>query len=502
MHLFAEKCTIDSQRGIFNEYTVAHDAMIKHDSRHMSITHSRKSDMVAFYTMFAGTFFLCISQSMMINALPSIMTEFSISAEYGQLITTGYIFGLGLFSAMSAVLVDRYSTRSLCLVSFAAFIAGCIVCIFAPDFTTLLIGRLLQAGGAGISLPLIQNVALIIYPENQYGKAMGAVGLIIGFAPALGPAVAGPIIDMLGWRAVFVILGVCVAGSAVLAAIFVRNLSPCRDAKFNVPSAILLCAGSILVMAGLTHAEASSIGDPLAWAELAAGFAILAVYAIHERKSADPLLHLGSFRSKRFSVDCILIIFGNASMMIASIMIPLYVQGVQGDSATMSGFVIMPGAILLGLLNPVAGRLYDKYGARPLALVGGLLIFAGTAAFVPCTAETPAWAITLIYGIRTIGIACIWTPMVADAAIALPPAEKAQATAISTSLRQTASAMLATVFVSIMSTNSPDASGISDYGFDISFTALAAFSLAMLVFTALCVRWKHTPRKTGRTSGN
>lgn len=454
--------------------------------------HASKRDMTAFSIMFIGTFFLCISQAMMINALPAILIEFDISAGYGQLITTGYIFALGLISAMTATLVDRFSTKHLCLFSFACFLAGCIIASTAQDFTLLLIGRFLQAGGAGISLPLIQDVALIIYPEEEYGKAMGAVGLIIGFAPAIGPAVAGPIIDLFGWRAIFWILGACVAVIFVLAVLFVHNLAEYRETKFNTPSMVLFCIGFILMMMGLTHIETYGFSDIASWGLLLVGFVVLAFYVRRDLFSSDPMMHLSSFRSRRFTVDCVLVVFAHASMMIASIMVPLYVQGVQGDTATVSGLIVMPGAILLGVLNPVTGRLFDRYGARALSVAGCAFILAGTAAFIACTPETLAWMFTLLYGVRTIGIACLWMPLAADASLALPPQEKTQATAITTSMRQLFSAMFSTVFVSIMAAFSVEPSGISDYGFDISFTILSLFTLGMLVLAFAFVRWNRT----------
>ncbi len=446
--------------------------------------------MIAFAIMYVGTFILCMSQAMMINALSTILAEFNISAGFGQLLTTGYIFALGLISASTATLVDRFSTKTLCLVSLACFIAGSILCVTATSFPLLLIGRLVQAGGAGISLPLIQDVALIIYPKEQYGRAMGAVGLIIGFAPAIGPALAGPIIDYLGWRALFVILGACASLVFLLAVFFVRDLAEHRDTKFNATSTALFSIGFVALMGALSVAESNGFTDPLGWVLFAGGAAALVGYVMWEQNSPNPMLHLRAFRSKRFTVDCVLVVFSQASMMIASIMVPLYVQGVQGASATVSGLTIMPGAILLGILNPVTGRLFDRIGPRALTLSGCALILIGTLAFVLCTPDTSPWTITAIYGVRIVGIACIWTPLVADASLALPEKEKNQATAITTSMRQLFSAMLSTVFVTIMSANSIEATGISDYGFDVSFLVLSALTAAMFVFAAVTVKWK------------
>lgn len=452
--------------------------------------------MVVLYVMFGGTFFLCLSQAMLITALPVILREFSINAGYGQILTTGYIFALGLISALSAALVYRFSTKRLFLVSLGSFLVGCVLCLVAQDFTTLVIGRFLQAGGAGISLPLIQNVALIVYPKEEYGKAMGLVGLIIGFAPAIGPVVSGPIIDYLGWRAIFLILLVIVGVCFVLALFLVRNMAHRREVHINIPSAVLYFIGCTCVMTAFTQLESFGPADPVVWGTFAVGVLFIVGYVRHDKRSRQPLLHLGCFRSRRFTIDTLFVIFGQASMMIASIMVPLFIQGVQGESATLSGLTIMPGAILLGILNPVTGRLYDRYGARPLAICGCVLILAGTIAFTFCTADTPFWLIILLYGLRILGISAVWMPMTADASVALPPGEAAQATAITTSLRQMISAVLSTVFVSIMALFTVDASGISVYGFSVSFWVLSALSSVMLMLALFGVKGRR--RKSGR----
>ena len=193
--------------------------------------------------MMAGTTAACISQSMMIAALPTIMQEFLVGAGLAQLITTAYIFTLGLFSAMSAYLVSKLDARRLFFIAMVGFIVGCCASLFATNYPVLLASRLVQAIGAGILLPLIQVVALSVYPKSQYGKAMGIVGIIIGFAPAIGPAISGFIVDAWGWRAVFVALGVVSAVVTLLAIPFAECDAQARNAS------ALRCAfcGAVLV---------------------------------------------------------------------------------------------------------------------------------------------------------------------------------------------------------------------------------------------------------------
>ena len=197
----------------------------------------KRQRTIVLAVMMSGTTAACISQSMMIAALPTIMHEYSVSASLGQLLTTSYIFTLGLISAMTAYLVHRVDSKKLFIAAMVCFVAGCAAALVAPNYPLLLASRLLQAGGAGIALPLIQVVALSVYPKSEYGRAMGLVGLIIGFAPAIGPTVSGFLIDFWGWRSVFVILG-AVSAVVVVLSFFVLSDVVKREAsreRFDVP---------------------------------------------------------------------------------------------------------------------------------------------------------------------------------------------------------------------------------------------------------------------------
>ena len=138
---------------------------------------------------------------------------------------------------MTAYLVHRVDSKKLFIAAMVCFVAGCAAALVAPNYPLLLASRLLQAGGAGIALPLIQVVALSVYPKSEYGRAMGLVGLIIGFAPAIGPTVSGFLIDFWGWRSVFVILG-AVSAVVVVLSFFVLSDVVKREGsreRFDVP---------------------------------------------------------------------------------------------------------------------------------------------------------------------------------------------------------------------------------------------------------------------------
>ena len=245
----------------------------------------KRQRTVVLAVMMAGTTAACISQSMMIAALPTIMHEYSVSASLGQLLTTSYIFTLGLISAMTAYLVHRVDSKKLFIAAMVCFVAGCAAALVAPNYPLLLASRLLQAGGAGIALPLIQVVALSVYPKSEYGRAMGLVGLIIGFAPAIGPTVSGFLIDFWGWRSVFVILG-AVSAVVVVLSFFVLSDVVKREGsreRFDVPSGLLYTLGFCGIMLGTTVMESDAAFDPVSLAALAGGALHVLVGAVQCR---------------------------------------------------------------------------------------------------------------------------------------------------------------------------------------------------------------------------
>lgn len=426
--------------------------------------------------MMLGTGAACISQSMMISALPAIMEEFSVDATLGQLLTTAYIFTLGLISAISAFLVNRVNAKTLFLVAIGIFVVGCAAALFAPSYWLLLAARLFQSGGAGILLPLIQVVALSIYPKSEYGRAMGIVGIIIGFAPAIGPSIAGFFIDFWGWRSVFVLLGiVALVPAAVSIPLLPRGIvpPPKHRERFDPVSMALYVIGLVGCLVAVTIMESSGFA-PEALALLVCGAAIITVFVRRQLRSDDPLLKLSCFANRTFAVSVMLVLVGHIAFMTGSVMVPLFVQDVQMDSATVSGLTILPGAVLLGFLNPVTGRYLDKHGPRALVAAGCVVLVAGTLAFVPLGPDTPEWVVTVLYGVRTVGVACLMMPLTAYGCAALPMEDLAQGNAIVTSFRQIFGSLACSAFIAVMSANSSNALGVDARGFGVSFAVLAA----------------------------
>lgn len=447
--------------------------------------------------MVSGTTAACISQSMMIAALPTIMHEYAVDASLGQLLTTGYIFTLGLISAMTAYLMNRVNSKKLFLTAMGCFVIGCAAALVAPNYLLLLAARLLQAGGAGIALPLIQLVALNVYPKSQYGRAMSIVGLIIGFAPAIGPTISGFLIDLWGWRSVFVVLGAITLVVMAATALFLDDVvrRPEAHEHFDPASALLYTTGFVAVMAGTTALMSKDASNLAALVPCAAGFIALVVFVRRELRVPNPLLKLSCFRDRTFTVSTLMVVLSHIMFMAPSIMVPLFVQDIQGQSATVSGLTILPGAIMTGVMNPVTGRYLDRHGPFPLLAMGGLLVFAGTVAFAVIDASVPEWIVTVIYGVRATGIACIMMPMTAHACSTLAEEDLAQATAIITSARQLIGSLSSSVLIAVMALAAANDLGVDLFGFHVSFWAQAA-----VCAVGIGIGMALLPRKHGKAS--
>lgn len=450
----------------------------------------KRERRVVLGIMMAGTTAACISQGMMIAALPTIMHDFGVSASFGQLLTTAYIFTLGLISAMTAYLVHRVNSKNLFIASMVCFAVGCAAALVAPNYPLLVAARLLQAGGAGIALPLIQVVALSVYPRSEFGKAMGLVGLIIGFAPAIGPAISGFFIDAWGWRSVFIALG-SVALVVIVISCFALTDVVKREGlreRFDVVSGVLYTVGFCCIMAAVTVLDSGSIVGAVGLGVFAA--ATLAVFARRQLRLEHPLLKISCFRNRTFTVATVLVLMSQVAFMAGSIMVPLFVQDVQGQSATISGLTILPGALLLGILNPFTGRMLDRHGPRPLIYAGSAVLVAGTLAFVACDASTPAWVVTLLFGVRTVGVACLMMPMTAYGCAALDTDDIAQGTAIMTSFRQIFGAVASSALIVVMVRTSLNSPQVDAFGFGVSFEVQAA-----LIVVGLLVAIAFLPRE-------
>lgn len=397
-----------------------------------------------------GTFCTVLNQTLLTTAFPTLMKAFNISASSVQWLTTGFLLVNGIMIPISAFLINRFESKKLYLGAMSIFLAGTIICFFAPSFAILLTGRLVQAAGVGISMPLLQNIMLSIFPPEKRGSAMGMSGIVIGLAPALGPTLSGFIIDNYQWRDLFGMVIPIVVLVLILAFFLMKSVIQLTHPTIDVLSALLSTIGFGSLLYGFSSVGDDGWGSAKVLGFLFVGVVVIIAFAWRQLHSEHPFLELRVFKSPTFTIAAILSGVVNMAMVGAELVLPLYIQNIRGESAFHSGLMLLPGALVMAPMMPITGAIFDKYGAKRLAISGMFILTAATLPFAFLTAETPIAMIVILYAIRMFGISMVMMPVTTSGMNALPMNLISHGTAVNNTFRQIASSIGTAILISIL----------------------------------------------------
>ncbi|MBU8788487.1 MULTISPECIES: DHA2 family efflux MFS transporter permease subunit [Bacillus] len=386
--------------------------------------------------LMAGLFLAILNQTLLNVAMPHLMTEFNVSATTIQWLTTGYMLVNGVLIPLSAFLILRFGGRSLFLTAMALFTIGTFVCGIAPNFSTMLIGRLIQAAGGGILQPLVMTTILFIFPPESRGKGMGIFGLAMMFAPAVGPTLSGWIIENYSWRIMFyglVPIGVIVI---IFGFLLFKNMTEPKKVKLDVAGAILSIVGFASLLYGVSEAGSDGWDDPIVLTTVIVGAIGIIAFIVQQLKSKDPMLDFRVFKYDMFSLSSVINAIITVAMFAGMFLLPIYLQNLVGFTALQSGLLLLPGAIVMLIMSPISGILFDKVGPRPLAIVGLLITAVTTYEFTTLTLDTPYMHIVVIYAIRAFGMSLLMMPIMTAGMNQLPKQLNSHGTAMANTLRQ------------------------------------------------------------------
>lgn len=403
-----------------------------------------------------GTFCTVLNQTLLTTAFPALMKAFNISASSVQWLTTGFLLVNGIMIPISAWLINKFSSKRLYLTAMTIFLIGTITCFVAPNFSTLLIGRLIQSAGVGISMPLLQNIMLSIFPPEKRGSAMGMAGIVIGLAPALGPTLSGWIIDHYTWRDLFGMVIPIVILVLVLAFFLMKSVIQLSNPSIDVLSAFLSTVGFGSLLYGFSSVGNDGWGSSKVISFLVIGVFVIGLFVWRQLHLEHPFLELRVFKSPTFTIAAILSGVVNMAMVGAEMVLPLYIQNIRGESAFHSGLMLLPGALIMGLMMPITGAIFDKHGAKRLAISGMLILTAATLPFAFLTQETPIVMIVILYAIRMFGISMVMMPVTTSGMNALPMNLISHGTAVNNTFRQVASSIGTAVLISILTNVTKD----------------------------------------------
>lgn len=397
-----------------------------------------------------GAFCTVLNQTILATAFPTLMKAFDINTSTVQWLTTGFLMVNGIMIPVSAYLSNRFNTKVLYTSAMLIFEIGTITAWLAPNFGTLLVGRLVQAVGVGITMPLMQTIMLTIFPPDKRGAAMGINGLVIGLAPAIGPTLSGWVIDNYSWRDLFGMIIPIVAVVIILAPILVKNVIQTHHPKLDIPSLIISTLGFGSMLYGFSSVGDKGWLDPEVITTIIIGCILVAFLVLRQRKLDHPFLDFRVFKTFEFSLATTLSSITMMAMVAVELVVPMYLQIVHGMSAFHSGLTLLFGAIFMGAMSPITGNLFDRYGARRLATTGMFILTIGTIPFAFVNRDTPTLDVVMLYAIRMFGISMVMMPVTTSGMNALPFDLIAHGTAVNNTMRQIATSVGTAILMSVL----------------------------------------------------
>lgn len=388
-------------------------------------------------------------------ALPRIMEDLNIPASTGQWLNTSYLLTMALVIPLTGYFQQRYSARRIYLVAMSLFTVGTVIGGLAPSFLVLVLARVVQASGGALIFPLLMTTIMTMVPESHRGKVMGNISIAISVAPALGPPISGLILNVFNWRWLFWLIVPIALLTSVFGFLRMGKSEPQQKPTIDALSVVL----SAFAFGGLIYGL-SGIGDqargtavispygPLAVGVVAMVWLVLRQIKLGPRDQA--LLNMGPFRSRNFSVSVSLMVFLNMALFGVGILTPIYTQQVLGISPLVTGLMLLPGGLLMGLLGPVTGNLYDKFGARKIIIPAAIVVSITCWYMITFDHQTTLWQVLacniVLYG----ALGFMFPPLFTDSMASVEPALYPHASAIIGSFQQVAGAAGTALFVTTL----------------------------------------------------
>lgn len=417
-----------------------------------STLQQKKPPYLMLAVLFIGAFVSFLNNSLLNVALPSIMVDLKIK-DYStvQWLATGYMLVSGVLIPASAFLITRFSNRNLFITSMAIFTVGTATAAFAPNFGVLLTGRMIQAAGSSVMGPLLMNIMLVSFPREKRGAAMGIFGLVMITAPAIGPTLSGYIVEYYDWRLLFEMILPLAVISLILGIWKSKNvMEQNKNATIDYLSVILSCIGFGGLLYGFSSASADGWTDTIVLITLIVGAISLVAFIVRQLQLKEPLLDLRVYKYPMFALASIIAIVNAVAMFSGMILTPAYVQSVRGISPLHSGLMMLPGAIIMGIMSPITGKLFDKFGPRMLAVVGLVVTAVSTYMLANLQIDSSYAYIILVYTLRMFGMSMVMMPIMTNGLNQLPNRLNPHGTAINNTAQQVSGSIGTAVLVTIM----------------------------------------------------
>ncbi|WP_026908023.1 MDR family MFS transporter [Paucisalibacillus globulus] len=416
-----------------------------------TLNQQTKPPYIMLVVLFIGAFVSFLNNSLLNVALPTIMNDLGVDYPTVQWLATGYMLVSGVLIPASAFLIVRFTNRQLFITAMSIFTLGTALAAFAPNFGLLLTGRMVQAAGSSVMGPLLMNIMLVSFPREKRGTAMGVFGLVMITAPAIGPTLSGYIVQYYDWRFLFEMILPLAIISLLLAIWKAENvMETFKNATIDYLSVILSTIGFGGLLYGVSTVSSNGWTDSTVLTTLIVGGISLILFIVRQSKLEKPLLDLKVYKYPMFTLAFIISVVNAMAMFSGMILTPAYVQDVRGISPLDSGLMMLPGAIVMGIMSPITGKLFDKFGPRSLGVIGLAITAVSTYLLSELQIDSSYAYIILVYTLRMLGMSMVMMPIMTNGLNQLPNRLNPHGTAINNTAQQVAGSLGTAIFVTIM----------------------------------------------------
>ncbi|GGU16850.1 MDR family MFS transporter [Nocardioides albus] len=439
-----------------------------------------------------ATFVVILNETIMLNAIPNLMNSFGVTEHAAQWVSTAFMLTMASVIPVTGWFLQRVTTRTAYATAMGVFIAGTLISAIAPVFSILLAGRVIQAAGTAVMMPLLMTTLMTVVDESDRGRVMGNVTMAISVAPALGPTISGLILGFGSWRLLFLLVLPIAIGVAWSGLRRLENVGETSKTSVDWASVVIAALGFGSLVYGLSRFAEGEVGRPVIIA--AFGAVLILAFVLRQlrlQRIGSPLLDLRAFLHPTFTKALVLMAIAFLAMMGSMILLPLYLQTVRGLSPLYTGLLVMPGGLAMGLLGPTVGRIFDARGGRVLVIPGSVGIVVALAGFSQISLTTPYWLILVLHLVLMVSLAAAFTPVFTLGLGSLPSHLYSHGSSILGTLQQVAAAFGTALAVTVMSVRSDQvidevgAIAAQVSGLQAAFMVSAALALIVVVMAVL-----------------